>query len=208
MIFADIGIDVDLEPTPAQRAAAEALIEEERANVPDDPHHALLRPLYTPSLTSAMQAEVQRYADAMSGGTKPQPLKSIDLSRYEVDEDDSDDAAALSRAYTSQTYLRGRRAHLALLGQFGKNAWLVSNWQTEADLKALEDDLTETRKAVDLVTVQRQRAQNDAAGELRSLEETWRTGLGRVLETEAAAEELRLQILESRRRRADNGENP
>ncbi|CAK7234034.1 hypothetical protein SBRCBS47491_008814 [Sporothrix bragantina] len=201
---------IDPEPTPAQREAAEALVAAERATVPDDPHHALLQPLYEPNLTPFMKAEVQRHADAKAKGAKPEPLRAIDMSRYEMDEDTPEGseatAAAVARAYTSQTYLRGRRAHLALLDRFGRNAWLVSNWHAEADLKALEAGLAETRKAVDLVTVQRQRAQNDAAGELQSLEETWRTGVGRVLETEAAAEELRLQILETRRQRAENGE--
>ncbi|CAK7220456.1 hypothetical protein SCUCBS95973_004162 [Sporothrix curviconia] len=201
---------VDPEPTPAQREAAEALIAAERATVPDDPHHALLRPLYEPNLTLAMKEAVQRHADTKAKGVKPEPLRAIDMSRYEMDEDTPEDndatVVAVTKAYTSQTYLRGRRAHLALLDRFGKNAWLVSNWQAEADLKSLEADLAETRKAVDLVTVQRQRAQNEAAGELQSLEETWRTGVGRVLETEAAAEELRLQILDTRRQRAQNGE--
>ncbi|CAK7204099.1 hypothetical protein SEUCBS139899_006852 [Sporothrix eucalyptigena] len=202
---------VDPEPTPAQREAAEALVAAEHAAVPDDPHHALLRPAYEPNLTPAMQTEVQRHADAKAGNRKPEPLRAIDMSRYEVDEDAPEGtdatAIALAKAYTNQTYLRGRRTHLALLDRFGKNAWLVSNWQAEADLKSLEADLAEARKTVDLVTVQRQRAQNDAAGELRSLEETWRTGVGRVLETEAAAEELRLQILETRRQRAETGQD-
>ncbi|KIH88010.1 pre-mRNA-splicing factor SPF27 [Sporothrix brasiliensis 5110] len=215
---------VDPEPTPEQRAAAEALVAQERTTVPDDPHHALLRPPYESKLTPAMQAEVARVAanqsaEAKDDKKKQTQLSAIDLSRYEVDDDDDDDnevattsdAAALrtrlTRAYTSQTYLRGRRAHLALLDSYGKNAWLVGNWQTEADLRALEADLAATRKDIDLVTLRRQRAQNEAAGELRSLDETWRTGVGRVLETEAAAEELRLRILDARRQRAENGED-
>lgn len=209
--------DVDPEPTPEQRAAAEALIAQERTTVPDDPHHALLRPAYESNLTAAMQAEVDRVAANHTGAAKDDKkkqtqLSAIDLSRYEVDDDDDTADAGgalrerLSRAYTSQTYLRGRRAHLALLDSYGKNAWLVGNWQTEADLKSLETELAETRKEVDLVTLRRQTAQNEAAGELRGLDETWRTGVGRVLETEAAAEELRLQILEARRQRAENGE--
>ena len=44
------------------------------------------------------------------------------------------------------------------------------------------------------------RAQQDSAGaELNTLEETWKKGVGRVLETEVAAEGLKLQILEKRR---------
>jgi pre-mRNA-splicing factor SPF27 len=36
-------------------------------------------------------------------------------------------------------------------------------------------------------------------GEIEVLERTWRTGVGRVLETEAAAAALRQQVLERRR---------
>ncbi len=200
-----LSADIDAEPTPEQRAAAEALVAHERAAVPDDPHHALLRPAYEPQLSAAMQAEIERVAAAAGDKKKKVPLAAIDLSRYEADDetDIQDATGALARAYTSQSYLRGRRAHLALLDSYGKNAWLVSNWQVEADLRALEGELEETRRAVDTVTIQRQRAQNEAAGELRSLEETWRTGVGRILETEAAAEDLRLQALEARRQKAE-----
>ncbi|CAK7273008.1 hypothetical protein SEPCBS119000_005422 [Sporothrix epigloea] len=202
---------VDPEPTPTQREAAEALIAAERATVPDDPNHALLRPLYEPKYTPVIAKEIQRHADAKARGAISEPLRALDLSRYEMNEVPLDGTEvaenALTRAYVSQEYLRGRRAHLALLDRFGKNAWLISNWQTEADLKRLEADLAETRKAVDLMTIQRQNVQGEAAGELQSLDGAWRTGVGQVLETEAAAEELRLQILETRRLRAIAGEN-
>ncbi|CAK7564888.1 MAG: hypothetical protein SEPTF4163_002793 [Sporothrix epigloea] len=201
---------IDPEPTPTQRKAAEALIAVERAAVPDDADHALLRPLYQPKYTQAIQPEIQRHADANSKGAITEALRALDFSRYEINDDPSNgsDAAepALMKAYVSQVYLRGRRAHLALLDRFGKNAWLVSNWQTEANIKRLEVDLAEARKAVDSITLQRQRMQDEAASELQSLDRAWRAGVGRVLETEAAAEELRLQVLKTRRQRAAAGE--
>ncbi|EPE03111.1 bcas2 family protein [Ophiostoma piceae UAMH 11346] len=191
---------IDAEPTPDQRAAAEALIAAERATQPDDPHHALLREEHTPKFSEAMQAEIARAA-------AKKPLDAIDLTRYEVDDESGDKSVeelqqSLAQAYTAQTYLRGRRAHLALLDSYGKNAWLVGNWQVEADVKRVEADLAATKRDIDVVTVQRQRVQQEAAAEMRDLEATWRTGVGRVLETEAAAEELRLQVLEARRQQA------
>lgn len=159
-----------------------------------------------------MQAELERVA------TK-QPLKAIDLSRYEAQEplDDvlkasngttngGDDgprarlAAALARAYASATYLRGRRAHLALLDRYGKNAWLVGNWQLEAELRAVEAELAARRQEIELLALKRRQAQEEVSGEMRGLEEAWRKGVGKVLETEVAAEGLRQEVLEQRRR--------
>jgi len=49
------------------------------------------------------------------------------------------------------------------------------------------------------VVVARKSAQEGVAGEIVGLGETWRRGVGRVLETEVAAEGLRREILERRR---------
>lgn len=187
------------------------MVAHERALVPDDPHHALLRPLYEPRLSEAMRAELERVAANQKLDKKDQkPLAAIDLSRYEAGEELPANSSAgamrstLANAYTSQAYLRSRRTHLALLDSYGKNAWLVGNWQVETELRGVEAELAQTRRDIDITTLRRQRTQNDAAAELQGLEETWRTGIGRVLETEAAAEELRQQCLEARRRRAED----
>lgn len=138
---------------------------------------------------------------------KKEPLNAIDLSRYEVQDPlqpssttkPSDLETPLSRAYATHTYLRGREAHLQLLDAYGKNAWLVGNWQAEADLAALERDLAAAKREVDVVNLQRRRLQDDVGEELRALEDTWKRGVGRVLETEIATEALRQQVLEKQR---------
>lgn len=78
----------------------------------------------------------------------------------------------------------------------------MGNYHLEGELKALEAELAETRRAIDVLTLQRKDAQDQAGPEITGLEETWRRGVGRVLETEAAAEGLRREILELRRRMA------
>lgn len=134
-----------------------------------------------------------------------QPLAAIDLSRYEAADPSSDLSdptslqSTLSRAYAAATYLSGRHAHLQLLDAYGKNAWLVGNWQLEAELRALEKELEEARKEVDVVNIQRRRAQGEVGGELKGLNDAWRRGVGRVLETEVATEGLRQQVLEKQR---------
>ncbi|KAL2020932.1 hypothetical protein VTK56DRAFT_7819 [Thermocarpiscus australiensis] len=210
---------VDPDPTPSERAAAEALIAAERALAPDDPHHALLPPPPPPPsesrfLTPLLSAELARLASS------PDPakakLQALDLSRYEAPEPLSPSSLSslarpeassllqqsLARTYAAHAYVASRRAHLALLDSYGKNAWLVGNYQLEGELRALERELAETRRAVDVLTLQRKGAQDQAGPEIRGLEETWKRGVARVLETEAAAERLRREILEIRKRRA------
>ncbi|KKY30500.1 putative bcas2 family protein [Diaporthe ampelina] len=204
---------VDPEPTQPEREAAEALIAAERATVPDDPHHALLPPPAEPTFSPLIQAELDRIASSPDP-SKPAALDAIDLSRYELPDLPGDGAdadregleSALRQAYAAATYLSARRQHLALLDSHGKNAWLVGNWQLEAELRALEREVAAARRAVDLVTLRRQRLQRDAGGEITGLDETWRRGVGRVLEAEVAAEGLRREVDAIMRQRARDGE--
>ncbi|GAB1313982.1 hypothetical protein MFIFM68171_04192 [Madurella fahalii] len=210
---------IDPEPTPSERAAAEALIAAERALVPDDPHHALLPPAprtesESPFLTPLLRSELARLSSASDPSQSK--LAALDLSRYEALDPPTPEALSalspseasqllqqsLARAYASQAYVSSRRTHLALLDSYGKNAWLVGNYHLEGELKALEAELAETRRAIDVLTLQRKDAQDQAGPEITGLEATWKRGVGRVLETEAAAEGLRREILELRRRMA------
>jgi pre-mRNA-splicing factor SPF27 len=171
----------------------------ERALVPDDPHHALLPPPPASNLTPLLAAEHARLA-----ANPTSKLSALDLARYEAptattSTSPSELSTLLSRAYASHAYVSSRRAHLALLDTYGKNAWLIGNWQLEGELKAIEKELAETKRAIDVVTLQRKGAQDTAGPEMQGLEDTWRRGVARVLETEAAAEALRREILEAKR---------
>lgn len=86
-----------------------------------------------------------------------------------------------------------------MLEKFGKNAWLVGNSQLEDILKEIETELAETRKQHEEVETLRRTQQESVVGEIKTLEDTWKKGVGRVLETEVAAEGLKQQILERRR---------
>lgn len=143
-----------------------------------------------------------------------QPLRAIDLSRYEEQDAPSAATAAagewevpLARAYTASAYLASRHAHLSLLDSLGKNAWLTANWQAEgAVLAPLERELADARRRVEVVNAARRRAQLEVGGELRGLEDAWRRGVGRVLETEVAVEALRREVLLARRRQGEGAE--
>lgn len=194
----------------------------ERSTIPDDTHHALLPPPINPHFSSIIQSELDRLASASaaenpidlssSRPAAPLPLQAIDLTRYEAPDLAAAAAApreqlepALAQAYTSMAYLHSRRQHLALLDSHGKNAWLVGNWQLEAELRAVETELADARREIDVLTVRRQRAQADVAAEVRGLDDGWRRGVGRVLEAEVAAEGLRREVREAERARAARG---
>ncbi|KAK6583881.1 hypothetical protein PZA11_003611 [Diplocarpon coronariae] len=164
---------IDSEPTPSERAAALALISLEASTPATASEHPLLPPLAPQKLTPLMLSEFART-----------------LQKWRT---------ALERAYTSQSYLEGRIANLELLERYGKNAWLEGNRQLEDVLRALERELEERKGEIDGVVIERKNAQEAVSGELKGLEEGWRRGVGRVLETEVAAEAVRREILERRR---------
>lgn len=130
----------------------------------------------------------------------------MDVSRYEAPDDpaaDTDEEAwrqHLRSAYVSSTYLLGRQANLALLDEYGKNAWLVSNSQMEYTLQELEQELDRVKSEIETVNKARKQAQEQSRGELLALEETWKSGIGKILEIQVATDNLRQLILESRRK--------
>lgn len=192
---------IDPEPTASESAAAQALIDadlpsESTTNPIEHPSLPLLPPI---AFTPIIQEELTR----VSSTSPPTPLSSIDLSRYESTTSSSSSStptpSLLAQAYTTSTYLRLREDSMSLLSQFGKNAWLIANSQTEDVLRGLERDLERTKAEIDALVVERRGAQEGVRGEVEGLREGWRRGVGRVLETEVAAEAVRREILERRR---------
>lgn len=69
-------------------------------------------------------------------------------------------------------------------------------------MRDLERELAERNAEIDRVVIERKNAQEAVRGEVKGLEEGWKKGVGRVLETEVAADGLRLEILQRRREAA------
>ncbi|KAF2634333.1 hypothetical protein P280DRAFT_439118 [Massarina eburnea CBS 473.64] len=204
---------VDAPPDGPSLAAAKALIDADikSAGVDATQLHPALIPAasYKPAFSDAIETEHARLE------TNPASrLSAIDTARYEdleappTTHPASDEEkpellaqwdAALKKAYTSSEYLTARSTELGLLEKFGKNAWLVGNAQLEDVLKSIETELAGVRRQQEEVEGLRRAQQESVAGEIGTLEQTWKEGVGRVLETEVAAEGLKQQILERRR---------
>lgn len=185
-----ISIDVDQEPTPEALAAARALITAEASSQAPQPSSNT-----EPSFSPAITAELERVS-------KSTPLAPLDLSRYEAPSPSAPPATALPAAAVAHSYLSSRLTNLELLEKWGKNAWLLGNHGLEAELQALERELAVTKREVDIVNLERQKRQTAVGAEIKTLDDTWRAGVGRVLETEVAVEELRRKIREELARRA------
>ncbi|KAF1349248.1 hypothetical protein EJ07DRAFT_140980 [Lizonia empirigonia] len=193
----------------AARAAIDADIRSVGVDTADL-HPALIPATkYTPHFSDFIEREHARL-----DGNPASKLSGIDLKRYEdldapentnptSDEDRPELldkwSRALKQAYTSSEYVQGRLTQLGLLEKFGKNAWLVGNAQLEDILRGIEAELADVRKQHDDVETLRRSQQESVHGEIKTLEDTWKKGVGRVLETDVAAEGLKQQILERRR---------
>jgi pre-mRNA-splicing factor SPF27 len=176
------------------------LLAQELKTVDTSAPHEHLPHAYAPRWPSAL---VKEHSRIESGVDREQ---GVDMSRYEaieVPEEDSGDSAeyrdALKKAYAQSSYLSWREMNLGMLEKYGKNSWLISNSQLEHILKQLEIELAESKRALAEEESLRKTQQEAVAGEMLGLDEGWKKGIGKIIETELAVEDLRQQILERRR---------
>ncbi|ETI29579.1 hypothetical protein G647_02032 [Cladophialophora carrionii CBS 160.54] len=194
--------DIDPEITDTERQRAKALISRHLPNNHTTAPHPSLAPLPAVNLSDIFRQEVERVA---AGEPRRQ---GIDVSRYEAPNEpaiESDEATmreALRNAYISSTFLSDRQANLELLDEFGKNAWLIGNSQTEEILQGLERELAGLRSEAENVNKARKAVQEQSKAELLTLQENWKRGIGKILEIQVATDRLHRQTLEPQRRPA------
>ncbi|KAL1303920.1 hypothetical protein AAFC00_000374 [Neodothiora populina] len=192
---------IDAAPSQSDIASAKALVTQ---SLPADYNTTLHErlPQYPDSdFSDLVAAEHARLAAGLpkEGG--------IDLSRYEaqdapVSTDIAEWRAVLQNAYTSSEYLQSRLTNLGLLETFGKNAWLISNDQLEHILRDAEKEVIARKDELEALNEERRTAQAATRAEMETMEQTWRNGIGRMIDVEVAAEGLRREILERKRRAA------
>lgn len=190
--------DIDAVPSEQELGAARALIQ---AELPQD-HKTTLHPSIPESRPIKFSDLVQAEHDRLSSGAEKE--QGIDLSRYEAQDapptnDTEKWRATLQQAYASSEYLESRQVNLSLLETYGKNAWLISNDQLEAILRAAERDVSQRKIELEDIDKARREAQAARRGELEALEQQWKIGVGQMIEVEVAAEKLRLEILDKKR---------
>lgn len=196
--------DIDADISQQTRSQIDRLIAQELSSDYQTSVHPSIPEIADGDFSDLMQKEIDRKAAGkpISGG--------IDLGRYEAPEPPETTSGArgevlnqwkeaLQQAYASSAHLSMRVDNLSLLEDHGRNAWLIGNAQLEGILRDLEKELADVKQATEQVNKTRKLAQEGSKGEMIGLEETWKQGIRRIIEVELAAENLRQQILETRR---------
>jgi pre-mRNA-splicing factor SPF27 len=210
-------MDLHLDPAISEdvRKSIHAQIEAERPSDYESQLHPSIDASYTPTFPPSI---TQVHEQLAQGLPKEQ---GIDLSRYEADAleppartfptSDEDRPEILSqwrttlnRAYTSSTYLTSRGTNLSLLETYGKNAWLVANWNNEAELKQLEAELGQTKTEMENLNAQRKARQDGAKAEMDVLEDAWKKSIRGIVEVQVATDGLRTDVLEARSKAVHN----
>lgn len=189
---------IDRAPSEQTLTSADALVQADVDSAATTSLHPSIPTQRQPHFSDLVETEHARIA---SGASKE---SGIDLSRYEALDaptqgDLSEWKATLQKAYASQEYLNNRNINLSLLETYGQNAWLISNSQLEDILRDLEREVEAVKLELEAVEQARRTAQSNVEGEMKGLEEGWRKGVGRLIEVQAAAERIRLDILERKR---------
>ncbi|KAK6514346.1 hypothetical protein TWF506_008741 [Arthrobotrys conoides] len=161
--------------------------------------HPSIPPLPPSNFTPFVEQELERISKGLpfTGG--------VDASRYEPqslpssEKEEEEYKTLLQTSYTTTTHLQTRLTNLTLLSNFGQNAWLISNSQTEGVLAGLERELVALKEETELLNRERKRKQVEVQPEMEYLEKKWKEGVGRVLEIEVASEMVFRETLEKRR---------
>lgn len=144
---------------------------------------------------------LQQAIDGAASGTPSS--NGIDLTRYQSSDELSAESdvdlvkSALATAYANIAYLQGRQTNIALLEEYGKNAWLISNSHLDDIQKRLDAELAVTKEQSENINRMRKTTQEDSKGELMSLDSTWKEAIGKIVETQLATDALKQELVKN-----------
>ncbi|KAI0271561.1 breast carcinoma amplified sequence 2 [Gloeopeniophorella convolvens] len=138
-----------------------------------------------------------------------QPLAAIDTSRYQLTPSsnaptsDEEWKAALDNAQVQLEHQRIRHSNLALLQQYGNNAWRIHNYLLEADAKKAEALLEELKEQTTSLNRDRKNTQTRLGNQLTSLESRWTELISSILQIELANVALEVEISQLNKRETE-----
>ncbi|KAH9890947.1 breast carcinoma amplified sequence 2 [Cubamyces lactineus] len=139
-----------------------------------------------------LQAELERVSNH-------QPLPPLDTARYQLPgpvkpEDEEEWLEALKNARAQLEHQKLRQTNLALLQQYGPNAWRIHNYLTEASAKNVEKALEDLKNLTVDVNRERKNFQTRLGSQLTSLETRWTELISSILQIEMANVALEAEI--------------
>lgn len=182
--------DRDLELKPGLRSRVDALIAEEQANMtPIDPlSSSRLPPTYELfSSRPDLRAELERVASGQPSS------HTLDTQRYTLPAPESGDDApleawqtAVDSAHAQLGQMDVRLKNIELLKKYGSNAWRLSNFQQEQDIRLLSEQVDAVKGETNEINRLRQKDQTEAGSKLALLEKRWTELISRGLQLEVA----------------------
>ncbi|KAF9821836.1 hypothetical protein IEO21_00266 [Rhodonia placenta] len=128
-----------------------------------------------------------------------QPLEPLDTTRHQLPgpqnpSDEEEWKAAVRNAHAQLEHQRLRHTNLALLQQYGPNAWRIHNYLTEATAKNIEKALEDLNKLMTEVNRDRKNSQTRIGNQLTSLETRWTELISNILQIEMANVAIEVEI--------------
>ena len=166
-----------------------------------------LPPAYEPfSSRPDLREELERVA---SGQPSPYPL---DTRRYTLPSPSAGrDApldewqAAVDTAHAQLAHMDLRLKNVELLKKYGSNAWRLSNFQQEQDIRMLSEQLDAVKAETNEINRLRQKDQTEVGSKLALLEKRWTELISRGLQLEVANVTTRVEVeqLHSKKRKLE-----
>ncbi|KAL1952213.1 hypothetical protein VTO73DRAFT_1362 [Trametes versicolor] len=139
-----------------------------------------------------LQAELERVSNH-------QPMPPLDTARYQLPaptapENEEEWQEALKNARAQLEHQKLRQTNLALLQQYGSNAWRIHNYLNEASAKNVEKALEDLKNLTTEVNRERKNFQTRLGSQLTSLETRWTELISSILQIEMANVALEVEI--------------
>ncbi|KAK1922489.1 Pre-mRNA-splicing factor SPF27 [Papiliotrema laurentii] len=187
---------------PGRKAAAQALIDAELKSIPqlanDDPRLPPNVEVFPKS--SALSELLDGYPGA--------PIRGIDPSKYNPpavgpDADIEELKEAEKRGRIGEGHMAIRNENASILSSYGPNAWLVRNYQLNAELKELQETLSGLKEKVTDVNRSRRVFQEETGAHLSRLETRWQDLVGSTVQLEMACGALEGEVKGLRRKETE-----
>ena len=182
--------DRDLELQPGLRSRVDALVAEEQASMApiDLTTSSRLPPAYELfGSRPDLRAELERVASGQPSS------HTLDSQRYTLPAPEGGDGAPLEALQTAVDSAHAQLGHMdvrlknvELMKKYGSNAWRLSNFQQEQDIRLLSEQVDAIKGETNEINRLRQKDQTEAGSKLATLEKRWTELISRGLQLEVA----------------------
>ncbi|KAJ1027383.1 hypothetical protein NDA18_003389 [Ustilago nuda] len=201
--------DRDLELQPGLRSRVDALVAEEQASMaPIDPTtSSRLPPAYELfGSRPDLRAELERVASGQPSS------HTLDSQRYTLPAPEGGDGApleawqtAVDSAHAQLGQMDVRLKNVELMKKYGSNAWRLSNFQQEQDIRLLSEQVDAIKGETNEINRLRQKDQTEAGSKLATLEKRWTEHISRGLQLEVAniTTQSEIDVLRNKKRKLE-----